>query len=269
MTEYASLHTESGAIRYFPQSGATTRSGKTRADDSPCAACPSRRVCAIAELATLQRDLPQRISIVRRRVQRDRTLYSIGDAFQCLYVIRSGQFKTSLVHEDGRVQVIGFHMRGEVMGVDGIGDQRYTCNAVALEDSEVCVVPFHHLSRLAAGMPAIQMRVHKLMSRELVDALDRIVLLGNARAEERLAALLLNLSQRFAARGYSPREFNLSMSREEIGNYLGLAPETVSRILSRFQRDGLIEVNCRRVRLLDTVALRNCGPSQLVSASAH
>jgi len=142
------------------------------------------------------------------------------------------------------------------MGMDGIGTERHTCDAVALEDSEVCVIPFDRLEGLSREVEALQHHFHKVMSREIVREHGVMMLLGSMRAEERLAAFLLNLSQRLQTRGYSPSEFNLRMTREEIGSYLGLKLETVSRVFSKFQEEGLIGVQQKNIRILDAARLR-------------
>jgi len=152
--------------------------------------------------------------------------------------------------------VTGFHMAGELMGMDGIGTERHTCDAVALEDSEVCVIPFERLEVLSREMEALQRHFHKVMSREIVREHGVMLLLGSMRAEERLAAFLLNLSQRLSTRGYSPSEFILRMTREEIGSYLGLKLETVSRVFSKFQEEGSIAVQQKNIRILDPKGLR-------------
>ena len=187
----------------------------------------------------------------RKRVKRGETLYRSGEAFESLYAVRSGFFKSSVVLEDGRDQVTAFHMAGEILGMDGIGTERHAADVIALEDSEVCVIPYARLEE--AGL---QRQLHKVMSRELVRDQGVMMLLGTMRAEERLAAFLLNLSQRFVARGYSPNEFHLRMTRDEIGSYLGLSLETVSRLFSRFQTDGLISVQQKHIRILDVQGLR-------------
>jgi CRP-like cAMP-binding protein len=160
--------------------------------------------------------------------------------------VRSGFFKTDVLIEDGRDQVTGFQMTGELLGLDGISSEIHTCNAIALEDSEVCAIPFSHLEGLSRQIHTLQHHFHKVMSREIVRDHGVMMLLGTMRAEERLAAFLLNLSQRFKARGYSPAEFNLRMSRDEIGSYLGLKLETVSRAFSHFQEEGLLAVHQRK-----------------------
>ena len=147
-------------------------------------------------------------------------------------------------------------MTGEVLGLDGISTERHSCNAIALEDSEVCVIPFSRLEELSRQVESLQHQFHKIMSREIVRDHGVMMLLGSMRAEERLAAFLLNMSQRFTARGFSPSEFHLRMTRDEIGSYLGLKLETVSRAFSRFQEEGLVAVQQKHIRILDTPGLK-------------
>lgn len=192
----------------------------------------------------------------RRRVKQGDLLFGDGDAFTSLYAIRTGFFKTSVSTEDGREQVIGFQMAGEIVGLDGIVNDLHSCNAVALEDSDVCIMPFSNIEDLSRELPELQRHVHKIMSREIVRENKIMMLLGNMRAEERLAAFLLNLVQRLHARGFSKSEIVLRMTREEIGSYLGMKLETVSRTFSKFSEEGIIEVKQRYVRINDAEALK-------------
>ena len=192
----------------------------------------------------------------RRKVKRGATLFTNGEKFTSLYAIRTGFFKTCLATEDGRDQVTGFQMAGEIIGLDGIVNDHHTCDAVALEDAEVCVMPFERIEELSREVTALQTHVHKIMSREIVREHGVMLLLGSMRAEERLAAFLLNLVQRLHARGFSQSELVLRMTREEIGSYLGLKLETVSRTFSKFVEDGIVEVKQRHVRILSTEALQ-------------
>ncbi len=192
----------------------------------------------------------------RRKIRRGASLFSNGEPFSALYAIRTGFFKTCIASEDGRDQVTGFQMAGEIIGLDGIVDDHHTCDAIALEDAEVCVMPFDRIEELSREVPALQSHVHKIMSREIVREHGVMLLLGSMRAEERLATFLLNLVQRLHARGFSQSELILRMTREEIGSYLGLKLETVSRAFSKFAEDGLVEVKQRHVRILNTQALR-------------
>jgi len=221
-----------------------------------CSTCSLRELCLPVGLSEEDMAKLDDLVFVRRAIKRGEYLFRAGDKFDSLYATRTGFFKTKLLLEDGREQVTGFHMAGELMGLDGIGPERHTCDAVALEDSDVCVIPFARLEGLGREMQALQHHFHKVMSREIVREHGVMMLLGSMRAEERLAAFLLNLSQRLSTRGYSAHEFNLRMTREEIGSYLGLKLETVSRAFSKFQEEGLIAVQQKNIRILDTARLR-------------
>lgn len=192
----------------------------------------------------------------RRKVARGDNLFRNGDKFNALYAIRTGFFKTRISAEDGRDQVTGFQMAGEIIGLDGIVSDQHTCDAVALEDAEVCVMPFDRIEELSREITSLQRHVHKIMSREIVRENGVMLLLGSMRAEERLAAFLLNLVQRLHARGFSQSELVLRMTREEIGSYLGLKLETVSRTFSKFVDDGIVEVKQRHVRILNADGLK-------------
>ena len=192
----------------------------------------------------------------RRKVKRGDTLFHNGERFTNLFAIRTGFFKTCIASEDGRNQVTGFQMAGEIIGLDGIVNDTHTCDAVALEDAEVCVMPFDRIEEISREVNSLQRHVHKIMSREIVREHGVILFLGSMRAEERLAAFLLNLVQRLHARGFSQSELLLRMSREEIGSYLGMKIETVSRTFSKFVEDGIIEVKQRNIRILKTDALK-------------
>jgi CRP/FNR family transcriptional regulator len=192
----------------------------------------------------------------RRKVARGDNLFRNGDKFNALYAIRTGFFKTRISAEDGRDQVTGFQMAGEIIGLDGIVSDHHTCDAVALEDAEVCVMPFDRIEELSREITSLQRHVHKIMSREIVRENGVMLLLGSMRAEERLAAFLLNLVQRLHARGFSQSELVLRMTREEIGSYLGLKLETVSRTFSKFVEEGIVEVKQRHVRILNPDALK-------------
>jgi CRP/FNR family transcriptional regulator len=221
-----------------------------------CSACSLREICL--PMGLLPEEIEKLDVLVRQRktVHKGEHVYRAGDSFEALYAIRSGFFKTSLLTEDGRDQVTGFMMTGEIMGLDGIGTERHTCDAVALEDSELCVIPYARLEELSREMHALQHHFHKVMSREIVRDQGVMMLLGSMRAEERVAAFLLNLSQRFTARGYSPAEFYLRMTREEIGSYLGLKLETVSRVFSKFQEMGVVTVQQKHIRITNIPGLR-------------
>jgi CRP/FNR family transcriptional regulator, anaerobic regulatory protein len=217
-----------------------------------CSACNLRDICLPGGLEEDQVAAFSDTVYTRKRVKRGDTLYRNGEAFGAIYAVRTGFFKSSVVLEDGRDQVTGFHMAGEIVGMDGIGTDHHMSDVIALEDSEVCIIPYARLEE--AGM---QRQLHKAMSRELVRDQGVMLLLGTMRAEERLAAFLLNLSTRFVARGFSPSEFHLRMTREEIGSYLGLSLETVSRLFSRFQEEGIIGVQQKHIVIHDIAGLKS------------
>lgn len=223
-----------------------------------CSNCNLRELCLPFDLNADEMRQLDDLSHLKRSFARGDYLYRSGDKFQSLYAIHSGSFKTQVLHADGREQVTGFQMAGEIIGLDAISTDRHTCDAVALESSEVCELPFTKLEALSRELPSLQRHLHKIMSREIVRDQGIMLLLGSMRAEERLAAFLLNLSQRFAARGYSPTKFQLRMSRQEIGSYLGLKLETVSRTLSLFQQRGLIHIRIKSIEILDLAGLQAC-----------
>jgi CRP/FNR family transcriptional regulator len=221
-----------------------------------CSNCNMRELCLPLGLSDTEMAAVEKVVSVARKVARGTHLFHNGDPFTALYAIRTGFFKTSVNTEDGRDQVTGFQMAGEVMGLDGIVNDHHTCDAIALEDAEVCVMPFDRIEEISREVNALQHHVHKIMSREIVREHGVMLLLGSMRAEERLAAFLLNLVQRLHARGFSQSELVLRMTREEIGSYLGLKLETVSRTFSRFAEDGMVEVKQRHLRILDAEGLR-------------
>lgn len=221
-----------------------------------CSNCNLRELCL--PMGFSQDDLKRLDDIVRtrRRVKQGDRLFSDGDTFTSLYAIRTGFFKTSVTANDGREQVTGFQMAGEIVGLDGIVNDVHTCNAIALEDADVCIMPFSNVEELSREFPVLQRHVHKIMSREIVRENEVMMLLGNMRAEERLAAFLLNLMQRLHTRGFSKTEVVLRMTREEIGSYLGMKLETVSRTFSKFSDEGIIEVKQRYVHIINPDALK-------------
>lgn len=221
-----------------------------------CSNCNLRELCMPVGLSDEQLQRIDAVVATRRRIQRGGALFRSGEAFSALYAIRTGFFKTCVGTEDGRDQVTGFQMAGEIIGLDGIVNDRHNCGAVALEDAEVCVMPFDRIEELSREITVLQHHVHRIMSREIVREHGVMLLLGSMRAEERLAAFLLNLVQRLHARGFSQSELVLRMTREEIGSYLGLKIETVSRTFSKFVEEGMVEVRQRHVRILDARALQ-------------
>jgi CRP/FNR family transcriptional regulator, anaerobic regulatory protein len=222
-----------------------------------CSSCNMRELCMPVGLSNEELSRIDDIVATRRKIKRGESLFQSGEKFTNLFAIRTGFFKTCIASEDGRFQVTGFQMAGEIVGLDGIVNDTHTCDAVALEDAEVCVMPFDRIEEISREVNSLQRHVHKIMSREIVREHGVILFLGSMRAEERLAAFLLNLVQRLHARGFSQSELILRMSREEIGSYLGMKIETVSRTFSKFVEENIVEVKQRHVRILNTDALKD------------
>jgi CRP/FNR family transcriptional regulator len=221
-----------------------------------CAGCSMHQLCLPMGLDEGELNRLDQIIGQRRRIARDERLYQMDEPFRNLYAIRFGHFKTYQVNAGGEQQITGFQMAGELLGMDAISSDHHHCDAVALEDSEVCEIPFSRLEDLFGQVPTLLRHFHRIMSQEITREQNVMLLLGNMRAEQRFAVFLTNLSSRYAARGYSPNSFQLRMSREDIGNYLGLTIESISRLLSRFKKQGWLKVDKREVTLLNPVMLK-------------
>lgn len=216
-----------------------------------CKSCSLSTLCLPMGLET--DDIERLDAIVKRNrpLQKGDHVFRADDQFRSLYVVKTGSVKSYTQCTDGTEQVIGFHLPGEIIGLDAIQTNRHGCSARVLETTAVCELPFERLTELSGHISSLQHQMFRLLSKEIGQEAEMLTLLGKSTAEERLAAFLLSLSNRFRRRGYSPTDFFLSMSRQEIGNYLGLALETVSRLFTRFQEDGLLKVERKHVQILD------------------
>ena len=223
-----------------------------------------RVACKGCTLATLclpmglePEDVERLDDIVKRSrpLHRGDYLFRSGEGFRSLYVVKTGSVKTYAPSEEGGEQVLGFHLPGEIIGLDAIDTEVHACSARVLETSAICELPFARLEELSVAIPSLQHQLYRLLSKEIGHDTELLLLLGKKSAEERLAAFLLNLSRRLHRRGLSATDFHLSMSRHEIGNYLGLAVETVSRLFTRFQEEGLLKVDRKHVQLLDLAGI--------------
>lgn len=223
---------------------------------SSCSTCSMHQLCLPMGLGESDMQRLDQIIGRRRKVAKDSLLYRMDDPFTNLYAIRLGHFKTYQVSAAGEQQITGFQMAGELLGMDAISTDRHHCDAMALEDSEVCEIPFSRLEELFGTIPTLLHHFHRMMSKEITREQNVMLLLGNMRAEQRFAAFLVNLASRYAARGYSSTAFQLRMSREEIGNYLGLTIESISRLVSRLKKQGLLRVANREIELLEPERLR-------------
>lgn len=235
---------------------------------SPCASCNFRRGCLPRLLGKEHGEHPERLVHMHRSVRTAEALFHEGDAFRSVYVVFGGSFKASATSARAgtRTQVTGFFLPGEPLGLTGFASGRYEVSAVALEDSSVCVLPRARIERIGHELPAVQRGLHAALGQAIVREQEMMVLLGTASAEQRLATLLLDLSVRFARHGYSAHEFLLRMTREDIGSYLGISGETVSRLFAGLREAGVLEVQYRRLRILDMAALRSLAHGARASA---
>ena len=221
-----------------------------------CSSCILNDICLPVGMS--RQDIPLLDNFVQERVRVSKggALFEQGDMAQAIYGLRSGALKTQLQDASGQVQITGFVLPGEIIGMDGMVNNEHASHAIALEDSEVCVINMEKIDRISPQLPMLQQQFRRLMSMEINRSHRMVMTLGTLRSEQRVASFLLNLSDRLATLGYSSYDFILRMSREEIGNYLGLTLETVSRLLSRFARENLIRIKQREVSILNKDALR-------------
>lgn len=216
-----------------------------------CSDCNLKGLCL--PIAIDLKDLNRLDKIIQRGrlLQGGEYLYRSGDKFTSIYAVRSGSIKTYMVDDEGAEQVTGFYLPGEILGFDGIGTHRHGCNVIALETSSVCEIPFNRLEELSRQIPVLQHHFFQLMSRQIEDDHKMMMTLSKKNAEGRIATLLQSLSRRYSRRNLSPHAMHLPMSRMDIGNFLGLTIETVSRTFSRLQKNGVLKVDGREIRICD------------------
>lgn len=251
MFNEATLAADVATAPVEPASGCANAKGVEHRTAQHCAGCSMRSACMPQTLSAQELSRFDSIVSATRLIKRGDSLYRANDTFQSIYAIRSGSFKTVVMHRDGREQVTGFHLAGEVLGLDGVCTEHHSSDAIAIEDSSVCIIPYALLESMCAESKRLQQQVLRMMSGEIVRESSLMMLLGTMSAEQRVAAFLLNMSSRMKARGYSAAEFNLRMTREEMGNFLGMKLETVSRMFSKFQRDGLVQSRGKQIRIVD------------------
>ena len=224
-------------------------------ESTHCSTCMMGSVCLPVGMPSSKVAKLDELVKERLRIEKGQPLFQHGIALDALFALRTGSIKTQIIEASGQQQITGFYLPGEIVGLDGMLDGIHSSTAIAMEDSEVCVVKLDDIDEISRYVPSLQHQVRRLMSKEIARSHQVLLALGSMRSEQRLAAFLINLSQRLAALGYSSTDFIMRMSREEIGNYLGLTLETVSRLFSRFAREGVIRVNQREVKILDMAAL--------------
>lgn len=227
-----------------------------------CENCSLNELCLPRGLSSPDMEKLDQVVKRTRPLQRGDILFRSGDKFRSLYAVRSGCLKLHTASDLGEEQIIGFYLPGEIVGLDGLDNSAHSCTAVALETSSLCGLPYTNLTDICKRVPALNDQLFRLMGRELSQDNQLLLTITKKNAEERIATFLLSLSSRFKRLGYSATEFKLSMSRSDIGNYLGLTIETVSRGMNKFQKLGLIGIERKFVRILDMPALKNlCGPA--------
>lgn len=222
-----------------------------------CRKCNLRELCFPHGMSESEMSNLDAIVDQPKPIHKSEYLYHDGDTAQALYAVRSGCVKTMAESANGDEQIVGFHLPGELLGLDGFGDGHHTCNAVALETSSICELPLSKLEEFCRDVPGLQKQMRRIMGKEVNNDHQLLLLLGKMSAEERLASFLLSLSSRMQERHWSASEFNLSMPRQDIANYLGMAVETVSRLFASFQNDALISVDRRHISILDMDGLKD------------
>ena len=220
-----------------------------------CKDCSLACMCLPISLQADELDALDRIVKRGRPLKKGDVLFRQGDEFTSIFALRSGALKTYSLSDEGDEQITGCHLAGELIGMSGMDSGSYTVTATALETTSVCEIPFETLDDLTAVLPQLRKQLMRLMSRELREDQEMMLLLSRKNADQRIATLLINLSARFRMRGYSAHAFRLAMSRGEIGNYLGLAVETVSRVFTRFQQQGLIIAGGKQIEIVDYIQL--------------
>lgn len=220
-----------------------------------CKDCSLATLCLPISLNMEDMDALDDIVKRGRPLKKGEFLFRQGDAFGSVFAVRSGALKTFSLSDGGEEQITGFHLPSELVGLSGVDGERYPVSAQALETTSVCEIPFERLDDLALQLPQLRRQLMRIMSREIRDDQQMMLLLSKKTADERIATFLVNLSARFRARGFSANQFRLAMSRNEIGNYLGLAVETVSRVFTRFQQNRLLEAEGKEVHILDPIEL--------------
>ncbi|MDO8695104.1 MAG: fumarate/nitrate reduction transcriptional regulator Fnr [Sheuella sp.] len=224
-------------------------------ESAHCSTCMMGHVCLPTGMPSHEIEQLDTLVKERIRIEKGQPLFRQGETLNALFGLRLGSIKTQLEEENGQHQITGFFLPGEIIGLDGMMEGEHSSSAIAMEDSEVCVVRIEDIDDVSRYVPSLQHQIRRIMSKEIARSHQVLLALGSMRSEQRLAAFLINMSQRLAALGYSSTDFVMRMGREEIGNYLGLTIETVSRLFSRFAREGLIRVSQREVRILDIAAL--------------
>lgn len=225
------------------------------AHQTHCKDCSLSSLCLPLSLEFEDMEALDQIVKRGRPLKKGEFLFRQGDPFTSVFAVRAGALKTFSLSDSGEEQITGFHLPSELVGMSGMDSESYPVSAQALESTSACEMPFERLEELALQVPQLRRQLMRVMSREIRDDQQMMLLLSKKNADERIAAFLVNLSARYRARGFSANQFRLPMSRNELGNHLGLAVETVSRVFTRFQQNGLIEAEGKEVTILNSMEL--------------
>ncbi len=230
-----------------------------------CQSCSFSHLCLPVSLNKNELDTLDDIIERKKPLHKNDKLVRYGDKFHSLYAVRSGSFKSYVSDNDGVEQIIGFHFPGDIIGFDALKDDKHGSYTQALETAMVCELPYDTLDEMSVRFPKLRQQIMRFMSAEIKHDHDLMMLLSKRSAEERLLHFLSHLSQRFEERGFSAKQFNLSMTRNEIGNYLGLTVETISRLLTRFQKEDLIKVDGKLITISDFDAIKQRLPDMEIN----
>ncbi|MGZ5116405.1 MAG: helix-turn-helix domain-containing protein [Burkholderiales bacterium] len=255
------IHTAAGAPVISRLAGSTHSDAGEVHRPSGCDSCSLRSGCLPRDLEQADLDAYSAIARLKRTIRRSAALFRAGDRLVAIYIVRSGTFKTMSICDGGKQGITGFYLPGDIIGLDALNDSVHAYDAIALEESEVCVILVHELERMASRMAALQKQVVRALSREVSRAQTLHLTMGFMDAEQRVRELLLNLAERYHRLGYASDALLLHMTRDEIANHLGLSSETVSRVISRMRRKGLLTVHQRHIGFTD--------PARLIAASAR
>ncbi|GAB3018107.1 fumarate/nitrate reduction transcriptional regulator Fnr [Bowmanella dokdonensis] len=234
-----------------------------------CQNCSISQLCLPFTLNSNELEKLDNIIQRKRPFQKNERLFQSGEPLNSLFAVRSGSFKSFTLASDGEEQITGFHLPGDIIGFDAIHHQHHRSFAQALETSMVCEIPYSTLENLSGDLPRLRQQVMRLMSHEIQEDQDMFMLLNKRTAHQRLAYFLSHLGRRYHERGFSSSQFRLSMTRGEIGNFLGLTVETISRLLTRFQKEGLIQVEGKFITLLKPQAMLELVDAPLLAAGVN
>jgi CRP/FNR family transcriptional regulator len=223
--------------------------------EATCSKCNLQELCLPRGLNPKDMEKLELVVKGSRPVEKGKHIFRADDVFEAFYAVRSGSVKVYIIDEAGEEQIIGFYFPGEIIGFDGIEHHKHSCFAISLETTSFCSIHYDKIIEISSQLPNFQDQLLRLVSRELSTENKLLLTINKRNAEERMATFLVSLSSRFHKLGYSAKEYNLPMSRQDIGNYLGLTIETVSRLFTKFQRNGLVKINRKAISLEDLPAL--------------